>query len=204
MRNQKGFSAVVLLLSFILVVAIGFTGYFVWNTQQNKKDEKAEVASSTVTEKDKPAEEKIPDKVEQKYLVIKEWGVKIPISDKFADLNYRFNSTEDTVTLSTKTLANYQQQLTAGQGVNGDFGGIGLLSRNDKVYKLNPGEAIPNDGPFMGYFVGSVNGKSFVVIPPSQPSCPESANTSLSQTCSTYEQDINKQLNTLVKVVSSN
>ncbi|MCA9351099.1 hypothetical protein KC874_05420, partial [Candidatus Saccharibacteria bacterium] len=125
-------------------------------------------------------------------------------SDKFADLNYRFNSTEDTVTLSTKKLANYQQQLTAGQGVNGDFGGIGLLSRNDKVYKLNPGEAIPNDGPFMGYFVGSVNGKSFVVIPPSQPSCPESANTSLSQTCSTYEQDINKQLNTLVKVVSSN
>lgn len=203
MKGQKGFSAVVLLLGILVVTAVGFTAYYVWNTQNNKKEESvvveptAEVKSETVNNNTKT-----PDT--QKYLVIKEWGVKIPISDKFADLNYRFNSTEDTVTLSTKTLANYQQQLTAGQGVNGDFGGIGLLSRNDKVYKLNPGEAIPNDGPFMGYFVGSVNGKSFVVIPPSQPSCPESANTSLSQTCSTYEQDINKQLNTLVKVVSSN
>ncbi len=203
MKGQKGFSAVVLLLGILVVTAVGFTAYYVWNTQNNKKEESvvveptAEVKSENVNN-----DTKTPDT--QKYLVIKEWGVKIPISDKFADLNYRFNSTEDTVTLSTKTLANYQQQLTAGQGVNGDFGGIGLLSRNDKVYKLNPGEAIPNDGPFMGYFVGSVNGKSFVVIPPSQPSCPESANTSLSQTCSTYEQDINKQLNTLVKVVSSN
>lgn len=203
MKGQKGFSVVVLLLSILVVTAVGFTAYYVWNTQNNKKEESvvveptAEVKSENVNN-----DTKTPDT--QKYLVIKEWGVKIPISDKFADLNYRFNSTEDTVTLSTKTLANYQQQLTAGQGVNGDFGGIGLLSRNDKVYKLNPGEAIPNDGPFMGYFVGSVNGKSFVVIPPSQPSCPESANTSLSQTCSTYEQDINKQLNTLVKVVSSN
>ena len=203
MKGQKGFSVVVLLLSILVVTAVGFTAYYVWNTQNNKKEESvvveptAEVKSENVNN-----DTKTPDT--QKYLVIKEWGVKIPISDKFADLNYRFNSTEDTVTLSTKTLANYQQQLTAGQGVNGDFGGIGLLSRNDKVYKLNPGEAIPNDGPFMGYFVGSVNGKSFVVIPPSQPSCPESANTSLSRTCSTYEQDINKQLNTLVKVVSSN
>ena len=203
MKGQKGFSVVVLLLSILVVTAVGFTAYYVWNKKKKKKEESvvveptAEVKSENVNN-----DTKTPDT--QKYLVIKEWGVKIPISDNFADLNYRFNSTEDTVTLSTKKLANYQQQLTAGQGVNGDFGGIGLLSRNDKVYKLNPGEAIPNDGPFMGYFVGSVNGKSFVVIPPSQPSCPESANTSLSQTCSTYEQDINKQLNTLVKVVSSN
>jgi hypothetical protein len=65
---------------------VGFTAYYVWNTQNNKKEEKSEVASSTETEKDKPAEEKTPAKVEQKYLVIKEWGVKIPIDDKYSDL----------------------------------------------------------------------------------------------------------------------
>jgi hypothetical protein len=35
---------------------VGFTAYYVWNTQNNKKEEKSEVASSTETEKDKPAE----------------------------------------------------------------------------------------------------------------------------------------------------
>ena len=49
MKGQKGFSAVALLLSLILVVAIGFTGYFVWNTQNNKKDDAAEVALATDT-----------------------------------------------------------------------------------------------------------------------------------------------------------
>lgn len=31
--NQKGFSAVIVLLILLLLVAVGFTGYFVWNTQ---------------------------------------------------------------------------------------------------------------------------------------------------------------------------
>ena len=55
MKNQKGFSAVVLLLSLILVVAIGFTGYFVWNTQQNKET-KSSVAGNETTNNDETGE----------------------------------------------------------------------------------------------------------------------------------------------------
>ena len=36
-NKQKGFSTVILLLSLILVAIVGFTGYYVWNQQNNKK-----------------------------------------------------------------------------------------------------------------------------------------------------------------------
>lgn len=55
MKNQKGFSAVLVLLSLILVVAIGFTGYFVWNIQQNKETENS-VSGNEVTDNSKTNE----------------------------------------------------------------------------------------------------------------------------------------------------
>lgn len=36
MKNQKGFSVVVVILALLLIVAVGFTGYYVWNSQQSK------------------------------------------------------------------------------------------------------------------------------------------------------------------------
>jgi cytoskeletal protein RodZ len=92
MKNQKGFSVVIVLLALILVVAIGFTGYYVWNTQQNKNKD---ATQSTLDQKDKistnnnssPAStalqktESISSTGTQKYLTISEWGVKIPIAD---------------------------------------------------------------------------------------------------------------------------
>ncbi len=39
MKKQNGFSAVIVLLSILVVTAIGFTGYYVWNTQQDKKED---------------------------------------------------------------------------------------------------------------------------------------------------------------------
>ncbi len=51
MNKQKGFSAVILLLSLVLIVAVGFTGYYVWNTQKNKDNSK-EVAPASATKQD--------------------------------------------------------------------------------------------------------------------------------------------------------
>lgn len=39
MKKQNGFSAVIALLSILVVTAIGFTGYYVWNTQQDMKED---------------------------------------------------------------------------------------------------------------------------------------------------------------------
>ncbi len=81
MNNQKGFSAVIVLLSLILLVAVGFTGYFVWNTQNSKKDTTAEVAPATATKPETKQETPAPAKEEQKYLVIKELNIVIPLED---------------------------------------------------------------------------------------------------------------------------
>ena len=81
MNKQKGFSAVIVLLSLLLLVAVGFTGYFVWNTQNNKKDKSAEVAPATATKQEAQKESPAPAKEEQKYLVIKEWGVSLPLEN---------------------------------------------------------------------------------------------------------------------------
>jgi hypothetical protein len=83
MYKQKGFSAVVLLLGLLLIVAVGFTGYYVWNTQNNNKDNSKEVAPAAATKQESNQETPAPVKEEQKYLVIKEWGVKIPVDDNY-------------------------------------------------------------------------------------------------------------------------
>ena len=45
MKNQNGFSAAILLLTILVITAIGLTGYFVWNQQTTKnKEETSQVA----------------------------------------------------------------------------------------------------------------------------------------------------------------
>jgi hypothetical protein len=199
MNKQKGFSAVILLLVLLLLVAVGFTGYYVWNTQNNKNKDVAEVAPATETKQQTPiTTTPAPVKEEQKYLVIKEWGVKIPLSEKINDLTYRFNGNEGTVTLKTAQLIEYQNQLY-GSG-NNDLGGIGLLSQSSIQYRQDAGTAIQHDGPFLGYYVGTDTQKSYILLPPSQSSCPEN-NSPVYKTCMSYEQKLNEEISTLIRVV---
>lgn len=77
MNKQKGFSAVVLLLSLILVVAIGFTGYYVWNTQQNKKEDSA-VVEPTAEVKSKATDKKEANKLKEICLTQEPLCLKYP------------------------------------------------------------------------------------------------------------------------------
>ena len=54
MNRQNGFSAVIVLLSILVITVIGFTGYYVWNTQQDKKDVANSNSESNTTENPKP------------------------------------------------------------------------------------------------------------------------------------------------------
>lgn len=55
MAKQSGFSAVIVLLSILVVTAIGFTGYYVWNTQQGKKNDTKNDSSASTTVDQQPA-----------------------------------------------------------------------------------------------------------------------------------------------------
>jgi len=79
MTKQKGFSAVIVLLSILVVTAVGFTGYYVWNSQQDKKADQQPEATITqpksTDSKQTSSETTNTTQNTQKYLVIKEWGV---------------------------------------------------------------------------------------------------------------------------------
>ncbi len=110
MKNQKGFSIVIVLLCILVVSFIGFAGYYVWNTQQDKKEK--EVATVAGAQEQAPAvkEESQPTPTAQdaqKYLEIKEWGVKIPLTQTISDAAYNFDSFNNSAGLYKVSYAQY-------------------------------------------------------------------------------------------------
>lgn len=96
MRNkQKGFGLVPVLMVLILVSVIGFAGYYVWNNQYKKKEttQQPETQKPINTNSVKPTETTKPSTSadNQNYLVIKEWGVKIPLTSDIEDAGYTIN-----------------------------------------------------------------------------------------------------------------
>jgi|GEM_PF-1649203 len=87
-KDQKGFSVLVLLLILILLAILGFTGYYVYNTQQNKKNTDNTKSADNNASSQPAAASSVTKPDTTKYLVIKEWGVKIPLTGTIADANY--------------------------------------------------------------------------------------------------------------------
>jgi hypothetical protein len=87
-KTQKGFAVVESLLIILILVIIGFGGYYVWQTQQqtNKTLDQASATSQ------KTAATKPLGSSGSKYLTINEWGVKIPLTEPIADAYYVLNS----------------------------------------------------------------------------------------------------------------
>ena len=96
MKTQKGFAIVPILLILLLITAVGFTGYYVWDTQNNKKpDSSASVAGETKTSPTPIASpttvaSPTPTLSAQKFLTVKEWGVKIDGIDS-EKVGYKFD-----------------------------------------------------------------------------------------------------------------
>lgn len=97
MKKQKGFALVPILLILVLITAVGFTGYYVYDKQNSKKtDSSASVVgaakttpSSSVAPTTTPSTMPNPDT--KKFLIIKEWGVKLYAEDPTTVLEYKIN-----------------------------------------------------------------------------------------------------------------
>lgn len=76
-HNQNGFGLVPAFLILIIVGLIGFTGWYVLNSK-NQTDKTLSEASSSAS----------AASASQKYLVIKEWGVKVKIDSSLGQLSY--------------------------------------------------------------------------------------------------------------------
>lgn len=76
-RNESGFSAVEVLLVLVIVAILGFTGWFVWNSQKNTNktlsDTNKSQAATSKAEKNTPT----TADATTKKAAIPEWGVAI-------------------------------------------------------------------------------------------------------------------------------
>jgi hypothetical protein len=109
--NQSGFTPVAILLVLILVTIVGFAGYYVYKTQQNKKDDTKPTAADPASTPTAPSTTNT-----QKYLVIKEWGVKVPLTTPIADATYLYKAFDgggSSVYLSTKSIASKYPECAA-------------------------------------------------------------------------------------------
>jgi type II secretory pathway pseudopilin PulG len=149
--QQSGFTPVVILLVLILVAVVGFAGYYVYNTQQNKKDDtKAAVANQTTT----PAAQTTTDT--QKYLVIKEWGVKIPVAAPIDDAYYVVKG--DNVYFSTTAITNKYSDCAADKTT---LYALGRYSDpNQEAFNGTMAQAYPNSIKIGNYWYYGVHPQS--------------------------------------------
>ncbi|MBP9852656.1 MAG: hypothetical protein QG629_73 [Patescibacteria group bacterium] len=110
-KSQKGFTAIEGLLVIILVGILGFTGWFVWNSQrQTNKTTEQTVTSGFVAKKKtaitKPVETAI-NTTDENYLEIKEWGVKLLLNDeiKKSNLSYVFKKGTSDISQSDSSIS---------------------------------------------------------------------------------------------------
>ncbi len=124
-KNQKGIALIETLLIILILVIIGFGGYYVWHTQkQTDKILNQAAATSQKTTATKPA---------QKYFTIKEWGVRAAYNGKFT-LNYTIqdNGTEPALALfSSKQLEASDSACSAN---NGDGGIVQRYRSTDEIF----------------------------------------------------------------------
>jgi hypothetical protein len=81
-KYQNGFSAIEALLKLVIVGMLAGVGWYVWHSQQQVDKTYSQTSNSSVAPKTKStANSATESKTNNSYLVIKEWGVKLPMAD---------------------------------------------------------------------------------------------------------------------------
>lgn len=138
------------LLIFIILGIVAFTGYFVWQSQQaaDTNIEKSIAASeSTPTPKKTPSAESLAS---NDYLVIKEWGVKMKIPSGMVGATYGRGMVTggDVFVIST----------SKGEEIGGSCTvkavGLGWVERSKSMIKVEASPPIPinNEQPINGHY----------------------------------------------------
>ena len=86
-KNEGGFSAV---LVAIAIVVVGVVGFAAWRVLADNDTPSSKTTDSS-QQNDSNGEPTTPSE-ETKYLVIKEWGARIPLTDDVSGAYYRFRS----------------------------------------------------------------------------------------------------------------
>jgi type II secretory pathway pseudopilin PulG len=93
-KTQRGFSAVEALLLVIIIGMLVGVGWYVWHSQKQVDKTYSQIANSSVVPKSKSSTK--PAASNSNYFVIKEWGVKLPVTDSSDKYYYEFDKNDST------------------------------------------------------------------------------------------------------------
>lgn len=87
--NQKGFSVVEILIVIVTVGLLVAVGWVAYDRQKSKTDDSQTNTQTTEQSQETPREQKSTTNNDaQKYMTIKEWGVKLPVDSSVGGLSY--------------------------------------------------------------------------------------------------------------------
>lgn len=132
--NQKGFTLVEGLLIVIALSLVTGIGYYIYNSSiDNPLNTGTSQASNS---------ESNSKTTENKYLEIKELGIKIPLTKSLETATYDLNSTSDYAGISTPEFIDAVGNCKASDTASASFPAIGVIAKHDGTYDSS---ADPND-----------------------------------------------------------
>lgn len=112
MKSNKGFGVVEIIIVVAAVVVLGLVGWVFYNSFANQ--ETNETANSTDggnSKQNSSTEKSDSSQAETKYLVIKEWQVKLALTDSITDARYEAKSDNPKyISLTTAKLVDLSKQ----------------------------------------------------------------------------------------------
>lgn len=137
--NQDGFSIIEGLLILVIIAIVGGTGWYVVKAKDQTDKTYSQTTASTIVPTKKTAAVKAND---QKYLVIKQWGVELPLPEGIKDATYGGQSSSggyDSIRLSTGSLTTKDPQCGPDQT------GVGFLLRESATTHNTNASKYPSD-----------------------------------------------------------
>jgi hypothetical protein len=144
--NQKGFGAIEALLILIIVAGLGFVGWYVMNSNKQKKGQVSNI--------DKSAVQTTPSTKsnDQKY-IFREMGVKIDLPDALSGLTYAVSNSDGVqyLALTNPEFNNSLQGCNPGEDLRG--ASFATVDKRSGIYPKNP-DVLNNDGSLLKQFNG--------------------------------------------------
>lgn len=166
-RNNTGIGAVVVLLSILVVTAIGFTGCYVWNSQQENNKENTDIVNGNNT-MDASSNDTISS------LTIKELGIIIPVE------NWGFIKNQDDLN-SFSVYSNKSKQLASKIPGCEDYT-VGRVFQSNTNYEI--------ENPDYPGYIKDVDGAFFVLTLRSEASCVSDNGTLSSESTALNDQQM--------------
>lgn len=142
-KNQLGFGTVEIILVVVIIGLLGAVGWFVYD---KNKTETTPASSTVTTPTTTPTTETTTPTDTTKYLVVKEWGVKIPLSSDVSGLYYE---------ISTNKVGSFRTTGLDKLGTKGCKSNSIIVARG-KANDIPPNETDSTESNFKDYYDGAV------------------------------------------------